>query len=72
MNPHRGIGFLIILFSLFLFSISGEAQEKKGRWEKRRERAPDGKGFWIYCQPRSHRYHLRHCGGRSEKEHGHL
>jgi lipopolysaccharide export system protein LptA len=29
MNPHRGISFLIILFSLFLFSISAEAQGKK-------------------------------------------
>ena len=29
MNPNRGIGFLIILFSLFLFSISAEAQGKK-------------------------------------------
>jgi lipopolysaccharide export system protein LptA len=29
MNPHRGISLLIILFSLFLFSISTEAQGKK-------------------------------------------
>jgi lipopolysaccharide export system protein LptA len=30
MNQNKGIGLLIILFSLFLFFISGEAQEKKG------------------------------------------
>ena len=30
MNQSKGIGLLIILFSLFLFFISGEAQEKKG------------------------------------------
>jgi lipopolysaccharide export system protein LptA len=30
MNQTRGIGLLIILLSLFLFFISGEAQEKKG------------------------------------------
>jgi len=29
MNPNRGISFLIILFSLFLFSISADAQGKK-------------------------------------------
>jgi len=31
MNQRKGIGLLVILFSLFLFFISGEAQEKKGR-----------------------------------------
>lgn len=30
MNRSRGIGLLIILFTLFLLFISGEAQEKKG------------------------------------------
>jgi lipopolysaccharide export system protein LptA len=30
MNPSKGIGLLAILLSLFLFFISGEAQEKKG------------------------------------------
>jgi len=30
MNPSKGIGLLVILLSLFLFFISGEAQEKKG------------------------------------------
>jgi len=30
MNKHRGIRLLIVLFSLLFFSISGEAQEKKG------------------------------------------
>ena len=30
MNKRRGISLLVILFSFFLFSISGEAQEKKG------------------------------------------
>jgi lipopolysaccharide export system protein LptA len=30
MNPKKGIGFLVILLSLFLLFISGEAQEKKG------------------------------------------
>lgn len=30
MIPRNGISLLIILFSLFLFFISGEAQEKKG------------------------------------------
>ncbi|PIV20733.1 MAG: lipopolysaccharide transport periplasmic protein LptA [Deltaproteobacteria bacterium CG_4_8_14_3_um_filter_45_9] len=29
MNPSKGIGLLVILVSLFLFFISGEAQEKK-------------------------------------------
>ena len=30
MNPKKGVGFVILLLSLFLFLISGEAQEKKG------------------------------------------
>ncbi len=34
MNPSRGTGLLVILFSFFFILISGEAQEKKG----------DGKG----------------------------
>jgi lipopolysaccharide export system protein LptA len=31
MNPGREISLLVILISLFLFFVSGEAQEKKGR-----------------------------------------
>jgi len=30
MNPSKAVSVLVILFSLFLFIISGEAQEKKG------------------------------------------
>jgi lipopolysaccharide export system protein LptA len=30
MNPRKEVGLLVILISLFLFFISGEAQEKKG------------------------------------------
>ena len=30
MNPKKGVGLVILLLSLFLFLISGEAQEKKG------------------------------------------
>jgi lipopolysaccharide export system protein LptA len=30
MNPYKGIGLLAILFPLFLFLVSGQAQEKKG------------------------------------------
>src|SRR5512136_3040 len=30
MNPKKGMGLLVLLFSLFLFLISGEAQEKRG------------------------------------------
>jgi lipopolysaccharide export system protein LptA len=30
MKPSKGIGLFVILFCLFLFIISGEAQEKKG------------------------------------------
>lgn len=44
MNRSRGIGLLVILFSLFLIFISGEAQEKSGSGKG--ERAPKtGKGF---------------------------
>jgi lipopolysaccharide export system protein LptA len=45
MNRNRGIGLLVILFSLFLIFISGEAQEKSGS-EKDGERAlKPGRGF---------------------------
>jgi len=30
MKPNKGIGFLVIVVSLFLLFVSGEAQEKKG------------------------------------------
>ena len=45
MNPHRGISFLIILFSLFLFSISAEAQGKKDTGKSGGKGLQTEKGF---------------------------
>jgi lipopolysaccharide export system protein LptA len=45
MNPHRGISFLIILFSLFLFSISAEAQGKKDTGKSGGKGLQTDKGF---------------------------
>ncbi len=45
MNPRRAIGFLVILFSLFLIFISGEAQEKSGGGKSGEKALKTGKGF---------------------------
>jgi lipopolysaccharide export system protein LptA len=46
MNESRGIGLLVILFSLFLIFISGEAQEKSGSAKGGGEKAlKTDKGF---------------------------
>ena len=45
MNERRGIGLLIILLSLFLFSISGGAQEKKGVGKSGGKGLKTDKGF---------------------------
>ena len=45
MNQNKGIGFLIILFSLFLFFISGEAQEKKGGGKGGEKALKTGRSF---------------------------
>jgi lipopolysaccharide export system protein LptA len=45
MNPHRGISFFIILFSLFLFSISAEAQGKKDTGKSGGKGLQTEKGF---------------------------
>ena len=46
MNRSRGIGLLVILFSLFLVLICGEAQEKSRGGGKGGEKAlKTGKGF---------------------------
>jgi lipopolysaccharide export system protein LptA len=45
MKKRREIGLLIILFSLFLFSISGECQEKKGVEKSGEKGLKTEKGF---------------------------
>ena len=45
MNPSKGIGLLVILLSLFLFFISGEAQEKKGGGKRGERGLKTDKGF---------------------------
>ena len=45
MNPSRGIGLLVILFSLFLIFISGEAQEKSGGGKGGERALKTDKGF---------------------------
>jgi len=45
MNKRKGMSLLIILFSLFLFSISGEAQYKKGVGKSREKGLTTEKGF---------------------------
>lgn len=45
MNRSRGIGLLVILFSLFLIFISGEAQEKSGSGKGGERPLKTGKGF---------------------------
>jgi lipopolysaccharide export system protein LptA len=45
MNPRRAIGFLVILFSLFLIFISGEAQENSGGGKSGEKALKTGKGF---------------------------
>ncbi len=53
MNPPRGISFLIILFSLFLFSISAEAQGKKdtGKGEEKGIKTDRSFGFTASRAP---------------------
>jgi len=53
MNPLRGISFLIILFSLFLFSISAEAQGKKdtGKGEEKGIKTNRSFGFTASRAP---------------------
>ena len=45
MNPNKGISLLVILFYLFLFFISGEAQEKKGSRKSGEGALKTDKGF---------------------------
>ena len=45
MNRSRGIGLLVILFSLFLSFISGEAQEKSGGGKRGERALKTDKGF---------------------------
>jgi len=45
MNRSRGIGLLVILFSLFLIFISGEAQEKSGGGKGGERALKTDKGF---------------------------
>jgi len=45
MNRSRGVGLLVILFSLFLVFISGEAQEKSGGGKGGEKALKTGKGF---------------------------
>jgi lipopolysaccharide export system protein LptA len=45
MNRSRGIGFFVVLFSLFLIFISGEAQEKSGGAKGGEKALKTGKGF---------------------------
>ena len=45
MNQNKGIGLLVILFSLFLFFISGEAQEKKGSGKGGEKALKTDRGF---------------------------
>ena len=45
MNPSKGIGLLVILLSLFLFFISGEAQEKKGGGKRGERGLKTDRGF---------------------------
>jgi lipopolysaccharide export system protein LptA len=53
MNPGRAIGFLVILFSLLLFFISGQAQEKKrsGKDGERAIKTDKGFGFTTSRAP---------------------
>jgi lipopolysaccharide export system protein LptA len=53
MNRSRGIGLLVILFSLFLSFISGEAQEKSGggKGGERTLKADKGFGFTASGAP---------------------
>jgi lipopolysaccharide export system protein LptA len=45
MNPYRRISFLIILFSIFLFSISAEAQGKKDAGKSGEKKLQTDRGF---------------------------
>jgi lipopolysaccharide export system protein LptA len=45
MKPSWGIGFLVIVVSLFLLFISGEAQEKKGTGKGGERALKTGRGF---------------------------
>jgi len=45
MNRSRGIGLLVILFSLFFIFISGEAQEKSGSAKGGEKAVKTGQGF---------------------------
>ncbi len=45
MNRSRGIGLLVVLFSLFLIFISGEAQEKSGSGKADERALKTDKGF---------------------------
>lgn len=52
MKPSRGAGFLVILLSLFLFLVSGEAQEKKGG-KKEGEKGVKGQGIVGFSASRA-------------------
>src|SRR4030067_2737847 len=45
MNPSKGIALLVILLSIFLFFISGEAQEKKGGGKRGERGLKTDRGF---------------------------
>jgi lipopolysaccharide export system protein LptA len=45
MTTNKGIGLLVILLSLFLFFISGEAQEKKGAGKRGERGLKTDRGF---------------------------
>jgi lipopolysaccharide export system protein LptA len=53
MNLGKGIGMLVLIFSLSLFFISGEAQEKRGvgKSEEKRPGADRGFGFTTSRDP---------------------
>ncbi len=53
MNLGKGIGMLVLIFSLSLFFISGEAQEKRGvgKGEEKKPGADRGFGFTTSRDP---------------------
>jgi len=51
MNPSKGVGLLIVLFSLFLLLISVEAQEKKGKVGEKTLKTDKSFGFTASRAP---------------------
>jgi lipopolysaccharide export system protein LptA len=52
MNKGKGMGLLVIVFSLFFFLISGEAQQKKaGKGEEKKFKTDKGFGFTASRAP---------------------